>query len=502
MVFSIRNSISSSSTSTDNPVQDNSIYSEQPNSQLERLGPLLVQCIFSSCKTVHIYDSNNRAVQVILSRLMHTLRELFDLEKRATLKVSTDLLFINEMRIMVDPQGMTPLLYLIEEMKKRKVEEIDFAPEVSTDELGAFLRIFSSEPTEEDAFGELNHKLIKAGIENIRLTEWIERVKYLKEARVERREIREESNRVMSRAILFMAEVMRSIEQRRPIQLPKAHRLIQQIADIVQTDESILVGLASLKDYDEYTFSHSVNVSVLSVLIAERMGLSKSAVSRIGVAALFHDIGKTHIPKSILNKPSELTSEEWSTMERHAMLGVIELSRVRSLRTVIDPIFACLQHHLLFNLEGYPQKPGSWELHPFIDIITIADVFDAMTTPRIYRKNPMTPDRALRFILAKSGKLFNPLIAQVFIKGMGVYPIGTVVELDSGEKGVVVKQNDQTSLMHRPVVVLLDDKDGSGGEPVDLAEQVDNDTGYRRTIVNTIHNTEYEVQKAACFIQR
>jgi putative nucleotidyltransferase with HDIG domain len=500
MVSPSRNNIASATSFTDNLIQEDNIHSEQPNGRLERLGPLLAQCIFSSCKTLHIYDSNNRAVQVILSRLMLTLRELFDLEGRATLKVSTDLLFINEMRIIVDPQGMVPILYLIEEMKKRKVEEIDFAPEVTTDEIGTFLKIFSSEPTEEDSFGELNRRLIKAGIENIRPMEWIERVKYLKEARLERQEIREESNRVMSRAILFMAEVMRSIEQRRPIQLPKAHRLIQHIADIVQTDDSILVGLASLKDYDEYTFSHSVNVSILSVLIAERLGLSKSAVSKIGVAALFHDIGKTHIPKSILNKPSQLTSEEWATMERHSMLGVIELSRVRSLRAVIDPIFVCLQHHLLFNLEGYPQKPGKWDLHPFIDIITVADVFDAMTTPRIYRKNPVTPDRALRFILAKSGKLFNPLIAEVFIKAMGAYPIGTVVELDSGERGVVVRQNDQTSLMHRPVVVLLDEG-GSGGEPVDLAEQIGGGPDFRRTVINTIHNTEYEVQKAACFIQ-
>lgn len=496
-----QNKYPSAANSMDSTVMNDDIYVPKSCKQIEHLAPLLIQCIFTTCKTVQIYNSNNRAVQVILSRLMLTLKELFAIEGYVTLKVSTDLLFINEMRFILDPQSMGPVLYLIEEMKKRNVEEIDFAPEVTSEEVGSFLRAFSMDPTEEDVFGELNRRILKAGIANIRLTEWIEKVKYLKDSRVEKREIREESNRVMSRAILFMDEVMRSIDQRRPIQLPKAHRLTQQIADIVQTDESILVGLASIKDYDEYTFSHSVNVSVLSILIAERMGLSKSTISKIGVTALFHDIGKTHVPKSILNKPTTLTPEEWIIMERHSMLGVIELSRVRSMRAVIDSLFVSLQHHLLYNLTGYPQKPGTWELHPFIHIISIADVFDAMTTPRIYRENTLTPDKALQFILAKSGELFNPLIARVFIKAMGIYPIGTVVELDTGEKAVVVRQNEKTHLMHRPVVVLLN-KDEDGGEPVDLAEQINSGPRYRRSIVNTIHDTAYETQKATCFIEK
>jgi len=474
-------------------------YAPESACQLERLGPLLAQSAFSACKTLQIYDSNNRAVDVVLSRLMMTLRELFALEERATLRISTDLLLLNDSRIIVEPQSAGPVLYLLEEMKKRKVEEIDFFPGVTEDELGRFFRLFSQEPAEEDVYGELEQKLTKSAIQNIRLAEWIERVKYLKDSRVRRQEIREESNRVMSRAILFMNEVMRSIEQKRPIQFPKANRLTQQIADIVQNDETILLGLASLKDYDEYTFSHSVNVSVLSILIAERLGLSKSTISKIGVAALFHDIGKTHVPKSILNKPSALSSDEWTLMERHSMLGVVELSRVRSLRSVIDPIFVSLQHHLLYDLTGYPQKPHSWELHPYTPVITIADVYDAMTTPRIYRKKVLTPDKALRFILAKSGKLFHPLIAQVFIKTMGVYPVGTVVELDTGERAVVVKQNEQIHMLHRPIVDLLK-RNGDKRESINLADPADGGTGYRRTIVRSLHDTACEAQKASSFI--
>jgi putative nucleotidyltransferase with HDIG domain len=482
-------------------VMGDDIYLPGSATEVERLGPLFVNCLFSASRTVKIHDLNNRATQTALGKLAEILDELARIESRITVAITADLLLINDIRIIVDSQSMGPILYLVEEMKKRKVEEIDFAPEVTIPELGSFLKLFFLEPSEEDVFGEVNRRLSEAGVVNIRLTEWIERERFLRDAKVERREIREESNKVMSRAVTFIGEVLRSIEQRRPIQLPKAHRLTQQMADIIQTDETILVGLASIKNYDEYTFSHSVNVSVLSMLTAERMGLPKNDTAQIGVAALLHDIGKMHIPQAILNKPSRLNADEWKIMERHSMLGVIEMSRVRALRAVVDPIFVSLQHHLLYNGGGYPRKPGIWELHPYTHIIVIADIYDAMTTPRIYRDRTLTPDRVLQFILHKSGETFDPLVAKVFIKAMGIYPIGTVVELDTDEKAVVVRQNEQTRLLHRPAVSLLH-ADGSHSEPVSLGETTDDGTGYRRTIVRSLHDPAHEEQKAQCFVMK
>ncbi len=368
--------------------------------------------------------------------------------------------------------------------------------------LAKFFTLFTSDPNEEDAFGALERGLEAARIKHIRLTEWIERVKYLRAAKVERQEIREESNRAMSRAILFMSEVMRSIEQRRPIQMPKAHRITQQIADIIQADETVLVGLASIKDYDEYTFSHSVNVSVLSMLIADRMGLPKNETAQLGVAALFHDIGKTHVPQSILNKPATLTDDEWMLMERHSMLGVIELSRVRSLRAVIDPIFVALQHHLGYGGQGYPKKPGGWVFHPYTQIVAIADVFDAMSTPRVYRKNTLTQDRVLNFILHKGGELFDPLITKVFVKAMGVYPTGAVVELDTGERAVVVRQNDKTCCSCiAPWLPYSEPKDRKATLSISPGRNPDG-VSYARTIVKSVHEHDTEAQKAECFVMK
>ena len=477
----------------------------EPGTVIDRLGPVLAHRLFSAGRTAQIHDLGNRAARAALDQLRQVLGELGEVEGRVVLAIAADLLSINDVRIIVDPQAMGPVLYLIDEMKKRKVEEIDFAPEVGAGELGAFLKIFFAEPSGEDVFGDLARDLSTAGVVNIRLTEWIERVKYLRDAKVNRQEVREESNKAMARAVMFMGEIVRAIEQRRPVQLPKANRIAQQMADIIRTDETVLVGLASIKDYDEYTFAHSVNVSVFSMLIADRLRMHKNDVSQIGVAALFHDVGKTHIPHTLLNKPDSLSTDEWKLMERHPVLGVLELSRARSLRAMVDPLFVSLEHHLLFNGGGYPGKPGPWELHPYVHIVTLADVFDAMTTPRVYRKHTLTPDSALRFIAAKSGDLFDPLIVKVFVRAMGVYPVGTVVELDNGQRAVVTRQNEHCRMLHRPIVSLLGEN-GPTGEQVDLSEQVGgaggDATDYRRTIVRSLHDRRYEARKADCFIAR
>jgi putative nucleotidyltransferase with HDIG domain len=370
---------------------------------------------------------------------------------------------------------------------------------VNADELGRFLKAFFADPAEEDVFGVLSRQMAAAGVVNIRVTEWIERTKTLRDTRIDKKSVVEESNKVMSRAVLFMGEVMRAIEQKHPIQVTKAHRLTQKMADIIQIDESVLVGLTSIKDYDEYTFAHSVNVSVLSMVIADRLGLPKADIAEIGVAGLLHDIGKMHVPLSILNKPEQLSAEEWDTMRRHPLLGVIELSRVRSLRMIASPLFVALQHHVQFSGGGYPLKPGKWELHRHSRIVTVADVFDAMTTARNYREKPMEPARALRFIHKMSGTIFDPIVARAFIRAMGVHPVGSAVELNTGEIAVVVRQNRELAHLHRPVVVVMNE-DGTQGEPIDLTSRPDEHSAFPRSIVRPADDRLATSRRASCFI--
>jgi putative nucleotidyltransferase with HDIG domain len=463
---------------------------------IRRLGPSLVHYLFSASKTVQVHDLNNRATHRVLSELMGVIEELTKIEGRVSLRVSTDLLLINEVRLAVDPQNFGPFLYLIEEMKKRDVEGIDFIPGVQVEEMGAFLKCFFRETAAEGTFQRLSDEFARAAVSHIRLTQWVEREKHFTDQPRQKQEIREESNQVFFRTTLIVGEVLKGIEQRRAIQVQKAERLTQQMVDIIQADESILVGLTSIKKFDEYTFAHSVNVCILSMLIADRLRFYKSDIARLGVAALLHDIGKTHVPQAILNKPGKLIDQEWELMKYHTFFGVKELSRIKSLRDVGDGLFVALQHHVLYDMNGYPQRPSGWNLRLFSRIVTVADYFDAMTTPRVYQP-PFTPDRALRFILQKSGEFFDPFIAKVFIHAMGIYPIGTVVELDSGEKAVVVRQNESKRFIHRPIVTLLGSE---SGETIDLTEKDEGGKRFRRSVARAIYEESAEMDKTRFFV--
>ena len=189
-------------------------------------------------------------------------------------------------------------------------------------------------------------------------------------------------------------------------------------------------------------------------------------------------------------------------MKYHTFFGVKELSRMNSLLEAVDPMFVALQHHVHVNNNGYPQRPGGWDLRLFTRIVTVADYFDAMTAYRTYQKQPITPDKALRFILEKSGEIFDPFISKVFIQAMGLYPIGTIVELDGGEIAVVVRQNADPHYLHRPVVEVVDANADPAAEReiVDLTERASGEYHFKRSIVRTYHDSEIDVDKRVHFV--
>jgi HD-GYP domain-containing protein (c-di-GMP phosphodiesterase class II) len=468
--------------------------------RIQKLGPSLIHYLFSASKTVQVHDLNNDAVQRVLSELKDCLHELIYIDGQLSIRVSAELLTINDTRVSIDPQLYGSFLYLVEEMKKRKVEGFDFSVDIDEAEVGRFLKFFFVDAPWDCDFDELVDKLSAAGVENIQLVEWQERERRL-DGKVEVCEgLKAESNRVFFRMVNLTGEILKGIEARRAIRVRKAERLTQQMVDIIEADESILVGLASIKSFDEYTFAHSVNVCILSMLMGDRLQLYKEDIARLGVAALLHDIGKTYIPRHVLNTPEKLDENDWELMKYHTFFGVKELSRINALREIADALFVALQHHVHVNMNGYPQKPSGWDLRFFSRIVTIADYYDAMTSPRVYKETPLTPDKALAFILQKSGEVFDPFIAKVFIKAMGAFPTGSVVELDTGATGVVIRQNPAGRYIHRPIVAIFDPAaDGAGAETVDLTDK-SKDGRYLRSIVQTTYKEDTERLKNQHFL--
>jgi putative nucleotidyltransferase with HDIG domain len=481
-----------------NITSDRYDMSEGDDDYIKQVGNSFIHHLFTAAKTVQLHKLNNEAVQRTLSDLVTLIKNIIQKEGQAILRITSEFLYMNDTRIPMDTQTAGPYLYLIDEIHKRGTENIEFHQELDLQEIGIFLQIFFQLEEGENVFDDLQAAMLEISMENIEVHPWIDRERTLTDTLLDKNNIRKNSKRVFYRTVHMMSEILQAIENKHVIQVRKAKRLTQQMTDIIQTDESILLGLASIKDFDEYTYAHSVNVSILSMLMADRLMLDKQYIPRLGVAALFHDIGKVHIPTAIVSSNKSLTDGDWELMKYHTFFGAIELARVKALNEIADAMFAALQHHVHYDNNGYPIKPNGWKLRLFTKIVTIADYYDAMTSSRTYRKIPVTPDKALRFIFEKSGHIFDPVVVKAFIGAMGIYPVGTIVEMDTGEVGVVVKQNQECRYVHRPVVQVVSSPNRDEGT-VDLTERSGGEHQFRRTVVRSIHDRDAGIDKQPIF---
>jgi len=253
------------------------------------------------------------------------------------------------------------------------------------------------------------------------------------------------------------------------------------LRDLVE-EKDMCARLAAIKSFDDYTFNHSVNVSLISMLIGAQLGLASADLETLGTAAMLHDIGKITIRPETLNKQDALTEEEWAEIRAHPVRGaqmIIEQGEADDIA-----VTAAFEHHARYDGQGYPQLMPGKRQHPFSRIIAIADVYDALSSPRTYRRQ-LSPDKAVRYVLEGQNTHFDPLLVKVFFAVTGFYPVGTTVQLNTGEIGIVHGTNDGHPL--RPLVRLLRD---AGGEPtppqlVNLAQVDQTELWVDKTIPTT-----------------
>jgi HD-GYP domain-containing protein (c-di-GMP phosphodiesterase class II) len=300
-------------------------------------------------------------------------------------------------------------------------------------------------------------------------------------------------------ALNSIKEVAEKITTQKKVGVRKALRVIQNMVDLVMTDESIVLGLSTIRDYDDYTFTHSINVAVLSMCLGRRIGISRMSLNRLGICGLFHDLGKLDIPLEIIRLPRKLSESEFEVIKKHTIYSVAQIIKLQAARDLKSKILLPpFEHHMKFDLSGYPQIHRKKPVSLFGRILTIADVFDAITSPRSYRISTLTQDQALGYMLAHSGVDFDPILLKAFINMLGIYPIGSFLELDSGELALVIdpgKMTDKT----RPMVMLLA-PGGKGGYikigEADLNER-DSDSGaFLRNIVKSLHPSTHGIQPA------
>jgi putative nucleotidyltransferase with HDIG domain len=240
--------------------------------------------------------------------------------------------------------------------------------------------------------------------------------------------------------------------------------VVENLAQAVSQHRTTLLALTALRDYDNYTFTHMVNVSILTMAQARALGLEGGLLREIGVAALMHDIGKVRTPLEILNKADQLTPAEFAVMKRHTVDGAVILRSTAGMPT-LAPIVA-FEHHLRIDGSGYPESSRRHALNLGTMLCSIADVYDAMRSQRAYQTSHPS-DRVLAVLQRNDGRQFDPDLVRRFTQLIGIYPVGNLVKLNTGETAVVRAIHAPDP--RRPHVRVIVDRHGVRlGVPIDL----------------------------------
>lgn len=222
----------------------------------------------------------------------------------------------------------------------------------------------------------------------------------------------------------------------------------------LRENDKLIFNMSSIYSSDAFLYNHSLNVGIFSTILAIANGNKEASIKEIGVGAMLHDIGKLFIPKEILNKPGKLTDEEKMEMNNHSKYGFDFLIRQYEISAV--SAHAALQHHEKLDGTGYPRGLKGKEIHEIGRIVAVADVFDALTENRVYRK-AFLPHEGLEYLFANAGSHFDPHFVELFRNHVNIYPIGMTVTLSNGYEGIVAKINKEN--LQRPVILVTKEHD-------------------------------------------
>lgn len=247
-------------------------------------------------------------------------------------------------------------------------------------------------------------------------------------------------------------------------------KIVEKIIADILLNKDIVANLSDIRSVDDYTFSHSVNVCILSLIIGIGFGYSGDKLRELGVGSILHDIGKVMISQEILKKPVQLSSKEFEEIKKHTIYGYELLKKTKGITMMASHI--SLGHHERLDGSGYPYQLRGNDIHKAARIVAVSDVYDALTTDRVYRKKLM-PHEVIDYITSLASYHFDQEVVDVFIRYIAYYPVGTGVILNTGEKGIVKKYNKKYPT--RPVVRVVMDAEGkmlSKHKEVDLSNEL------------------------------
>jgi HD-GYP domain-containing protein (c-di-GMP phosphodiesterase class II) len=440
-------------------------------------------------RTAQIHEHNNIAVTTAIDKFLYLLNHLIEIEQNISLGLVGEFFYLNDVRIRYSLEYLLNFDFLVREFKKRELGMIVFRNTLKPEDVQVFLKGFIAA-----GFSDMPYEAIRDALEGSENLETDKLKKIMEGGEVDARKVIKKS---YFNAVSYTRGVINKIKSGEKVNIKKAKRIIETMVDQILDEEKLLLSMTAIKDYDEYTYHHSVNVSILTIALGQRLGLSKKILTELGVVALFHDIGKVDIPSEVLNKSTNFTEDEWNLMKRHPVWGVKALLRLRGLDSAaIRSAIVAFEHHMNYDLSGYPKVRKKYsELDFYSRIVSLVDQYDAMTSSRVYSRIPLSPDKALSIMMERAGTQLDPLLFKFFINMVGVFPIGTLVMLDSKEMGLVYESD--IVFADRPRVLIIIDRKGDrvNGPVVSLTEK-DGSGRYYRSIVKTLDPNKYKINLA------
>jgi HD-GYP domain-containing protein (c-di-GMP phosphodiesterase class II) len=469
------------------------------DSFLRRAGRHLIFATYGALRAVKLYPVENAAVQKALADLTRQSVELITSDGELEVRISGEFIFINQTRLRLDLDNFASFSHLLALLRASGIGSVTIARTVTAKDWLVFLSLLQAPGSDDPAerLEQLMRKLEAAEVKAFTFSAPTDLGGDNREKNKER------AKRTYAQSVTATRELMSSVRMGGSPNVKKIKRVVQGIVDQILNEETSLIGLTTIRDYDEYTFTHSVNVCIFSVALGKRLGLTKLQLYDLGMTALFHDIGKSRVPQEVLNKTTGLTDDEWRMIANHPWMGVLSLFQIRGAQELpYRAMIVAHEHHMKRDLTGYPRAIRPRTLSVFSKIVAIADSFDAATSRRAYQTVPFTPAQVMAELRDNPRRGADPVIVKAFINLTGIYPVGTLVVLDTFELGIVHAANPLADMLSRPIVRVISDAQGNllhPGTLVDLADR--NDEGvFLRTIIKTENPERYGVRVGDYFV--
>jgi HD-GYP domain-containing protein (c-di-GMP phosphodiesterase class II) len=403
----------------------------------------VVQVLAAAIKGLRLYAVDHPATTKQVETLQNGLFSLLQHKKLIRVGVLEKTLFVEDHLFMQESPAAAELAKLLE---SRELVGLEFMAGLSASEIQSLLQLLHSGSSKGKEFADA---LASQGVKKIRAVTAEDD---------DDDELR--PRKVYRKALKVVDQIFQDVRMGQIPSSAEAISVVKSMAQLTINEPHAMMALSMLKDYDNYTFTHSVNVSVISLAVGRACNVTEEQLKTLGFGGLLHDLGKLRVDVDIITKPGRLTDAEFDAIKEHPGFGADIIRQMEDVTSEVMQIV--LGHHVRYDHTGYPANTAINIDSPLVQMTAIADAYDAMTTLRSYQR-PFTPRRAISRLKEISGSSLNPDYVANFVTSLGPYPVGSLVRLDNNEIGLVIKVDTRNTslvdikMLFNPAGTLLEE---------------------------------------------